>query len=150
MRKDIRYVPTPPKVVEAMLDLAQLTPEDYLIDLGSGDGRIPIQAGLRGARAQGIDIDPSLARRSDYNAMEAGVTSLVDFQVGNFFDADLRGATVVTLYLRHAINLALRPKFLEELEPGTRIVSHSFEMGDWEPENEIEVETKFLYLWIVP
>lgn len=150
MRKDIRYVPTPLDVVEAMLDLASLTSADYLIDLGSGDGRIPIRAGLRGARARGIDIDPSLVRRSDYNAMDAGVKSLVDFQIGNFFDADLTGATVVTLYLRNTINRDLMPKLLSELQPGTRIVSHSFDMPKWAPEQEVEVSTKLLFLWIVP
>ncbi len=150
MKKDIRYVPTPKAVVEGMLDLCKLGPEDFLIDLGSGDGRIPIEAGVRGAQARGIDIDRSLLRRSEYNAREAGVSARVQFYWGNLFSADVSEATVVTLYLRHRINMDLRPKLLSELRPGTRIVSHSFEMGDWEPEREVEVETKLLYLWTVP
>jgi ribosomal protein L11 methylase PrmA len=150
VKKDIRYVPSPLGVVKGILDLAGLAPQDYLIDLGSGDGRIPIQAGLRGTRARGIDIDPSLVRRSDYNAIEAGVQSLVDFQIGNFFEADISLATVVTLYLRGVVNRQLKPKLLSELKSGSRIVSHSFEMFDWEPDQEVEVETKNIYLWFVP
>lgn len=150
MRKDIRFVPTPPAVVEAMLDLAELTPSDFLLDLGSGDGRIPIQAGIRGVRARGVDIDLSLVSRSDHNAIGAGVTHLVDFMVGDLFRVDLSMATVVTLYLGGSINKRLRPRLENELKPGTRIVSHSFDMPGWEPQRFVEVETKFLFMWTVP
>ena len=150
MQKDVRYVPTPPAVVQAMLDLAQVTPADFVVDLGSGDGRIPIQAGLRGVRARGIDIDLSLVSRSDHNAIHAGVTHLVDFVVGDLFRVDISEATVVTVYLGGSINRRLKPRLLSHLKPGTRIVSHSFDMPDWEPDKFLEVETKFLFLWVVP
>lgn len=150
MKKDIRYVPTPLHIVNAMLDLGELRPDDFLIDLGSGDGRIPIQAALRGARARGVEIDGSLARRSQYNAMEAQVDHRVEFLVEDMFRADISEATLLTLYLRHEVNAALQPKLQNELKPGTRIVSHSFCMVDWEPDQEIEVDTKLLFLWTVP
>lgn len=150
MKKDIRYVPTPLHIINAMLDLGQLRPDDFLIDLGSGDGRIPIQAALRGARARGVEIDGSLARRSQYNAMEAQVDHRVEFLVEDMFRAEISEATLLTLYLRHEVNAALQPKLQNELKPGTRIVSHSFCMVDWEPDQEIEVDTKLLFLWTVP
>lgn len=150
MKKDIRYVPTPLHIVNAMLDLGELRPDDFLIDLGSGDGRIPIQAALRGARARGVEIDGSLARRSQYNAMEAQVDHRVEFLVEDMFRADISEATLLTLYLRHEVNAALQPKLQNELKPGTRIVSHSFCMVDWEPDQEIEVDAKLLFLWTVP
>lgn len=149
MRKDIRYVPTPYPIVDAMLELAGLTSSDFLIDLGCGDGRIPIRAALAGARSRGIDIDQSLVRRSVYNAMSAGVSEKAEFLVGDLFQADLREATVVSLYLRHKTNAELQPKLQNELKAGSRVVSHSFCMVDWEPEAEIEVETKLLFLWVV-
>ncbi|HIB66009.1 MAG TPA: SAM-dependent methyltransferase [Phycisphaerales bacterium] len=150
MKKDIRYVPTPLHIVNAMLDLGELKPNDFLIDLGSGDGRIPIQAALRGARARGVEIDDSLARRSQYNAMEAQVDHRVEFLVEDMFRAEISEATFLTLYLRHTVNAALQPKLQNELKPGTRVVSHSFCMVDWEPDQEIEVDTKLLFLWTVP
>jgi ribosomal protein L11 methylase PrmA len=149
MRKDIRYVPTPLTVVNGMLDLGRLQENDFLIDLGSGDGRIPIQAGLRGARARGIDIDPSLVLRSSHAAQKENISSRVEFQVGDLFRADLSEATFITLYLRHTVNAMLQPKLENELRKGTRIVSHSFCMVDWEPDLEIEVEAKLLFLWTV-
>lgn len=150
MKKDIRYVPTPPLVVEGMLDLAQLGPEDVLYDLGCGDGRLVIGAARRGARGVGIDIDSRLVARSIQNAESAGVSDRVSFQVGNFHTCSLEGATVVTLYLRGPINRALLPRLLDELNPGTLLVSHAFEMGDWEPEKTVELDARFLYRWRVP
>ena len=142
-------MPTPLNIVERMLDLARLKNDDFLIDLGSGDGRIPIQAARRGARARGIEIDPCLARRGEYQAIHEDLSHLVDFYVQDLFEANLTEATVVTLYLRHWINASLQPKLQNELKEGTRVVSHSFCMVDWEPDEEIEFDTKLLFLWTV-
>jgi cyclopropane fatty-acyl-phospholipid synthase-like methyltransferase len=149
LKKDIRYVPTPLNIVERMLDLARVKSDDFLIDLGSGDGRIPIQAARRGARARGIEIDPCLARRGEYQVIQEKLSHLVDFLVQDLFEANLTEATVVTLYLRHYINASLQPKLQNELKEGTRVVSHSFCMIDWEPDEEIEFDTKLLFLWTV-
>lgn len=150
MKKDIRYVPTPPNIVEGMLDLARLEPADVLFDLGCGDGRLVIGAALRGARGVGVDIDRRLVARSQDNAREAGVTDDVEFRVGNFHDCSLAGATIVTLYLRGPVNERLLPRLLRDLEPGTRLLSHNFEMGDWEPVETVELDAHFLYRWAVP
>jgi 16S rRNA A1518/A1519 N6-dimethyltransferase RsmA/KsgA/DIM1 with predicted DNA glycosylase/AP lyase activity len=149
MRKDIRYVPTPHNIVEGMLDLGRLQDDDFLIDLGSGDGRIPIQAAVRGTRARGVEIDPDLVRRSLHSAHRENVSSQVEFLVGDFFRANLSEATIVTLYLRHSVNVSLQPKLQNELKKGSRVVSHSFCMVDWEPDREIEVDTKLLFVWTV-
>lgn len=146
MKKDIRYIPTPTAVVEAMLDLARLTPSDVLFDLGSGDGRIVIGAASRGARAVGIDLDPTLIRRSQDNAYRAGCSHRTEFRLGNFFLLDLGEATVITLYLLASVNRALRPRLLA-LRPGTRLISHSFGMDDWLPDSLTTVEHKELYHW---
>ena len=129
-----------------MLDLARITSEDVLFDLGCGDGRIVIAAAARGARAVGVDLDPSLVVRCRVNADRAGCTEQVEFLVANFFEVDLRRATVITLYLLSSVNRLLLPK-LKALAPGVRVVSHSFEMGDWAPDRTIEVEHKMLYMW---
>lgn len=150
MKKDIRYVPTPSIVVQAMLDLAEVGPKDLLFDLGSGDGRLVIEGARRGARGVGIDIDHRLVTRSIAGAREAGVSGLTSFRVGNFHQADLGGATVVMLYLRGAINRRLLPKLLAELDPGTVLISHAFEMGDWRAEKTVEVDARFLYKWTIP
>lgn len=148
---DVVYVPTPQPVVDAMLELAEVQPGDVLYDLGSGDGRIPITAARRyGVRAIGIDIDPDMVREADANARQAGVTGLVSFREGDLFEEDFRDADVVTLYLLNSLNLKLRPRLLAELEPGTRIVSHAFGMGDWAPERTLQVGNSTLYRWTVP
>jgi len=147
MKKDIRFVPTPSAVVEGMLALAGVGAGDTVFDLGCGDGRLVIEAALLGARGVGIDIDTSLVERSRLRATEAGVESTTQFRVGNFFEADLTGATVVVLYLLHAVNRILLPKLRRDLRPGTRIVSHSFDMGDWPAEQMMCVDSKLLYLW---
>lgn len=148
---DVIYVPTPPAVVEAMLDMVELRDGDVLYDLGSGDGRIPIAAAKRKqVRAVGIDIDPQRIKEANANAKAAGVTGEVSFKQADLFTSDFSDATVVTLYLLDTLNEKLRPKLLSELKPGTRIVSHAFRMGDWEPEKEAEVDGRTIYYWTVP
>jgi SAM-dependent methyltransferase len=148
---DVPYVPTPQPVVEAMLKLGEVKKGDVLYDLGSGDGRIAITAAkLYGVRATGIDINPERIAEAEANAKNEKVTDKVKFRNEDLFEANIGDATVVTLYLLPSINLKLRPKLWKDLKPGTRIVSHSFDMGDWEPEKKIEVEGRYLYLWRVP
>jgi predicted O-methyltransferase YrrM len=149
---DVVYVPTPMVVVDAMLELAQVDGDDVLYDLGSGDGRIPIAAARRtGTRAVGIDINPARIREAKANARAAMVEDLVTFRQQDLFEADFSEATVVTLYLLPALNIKLRPKLLQQLRPGTRIVSHAFDMGeDWPPERTLRIDSSTIYLWTVP
>lgn len=148
---DVPFVPTPDNVVDAMLRLAQVGPGDVVYDLGSGDGRIVIAAAQRyGARGVGIDIDPERIRESNENAAAAGVDNQVRFIQGDLFEANIRPATVVTLYLLSSVNDELRPRLLEQLRPGTRVVSHAFDMGDWPPDARTEVDGAEIYLWIIP
>ena len=152
---DVPYVPTPSKVVEEMLNVAGVTGNDILYDLGSGDGRIVITAAQKfGTQGVGIDINPKLIQEAFNNAQKAGVTDRVQFLQQDLFKADLSKATVVTLYLLRSVNLKLRPKLLKELKPGTRIVSHSFDMGDWKPDRVVIVNNRdrehVLYYWVVP
>jgi hypothetical protein len=151
LARDVPYVPTPEIVVEKMLELAQVGPDDVIYDLGSGDGRIVITAAKKyGARGLGVDIDPERVKEARENAEKEGVSDRVKFREGNLFEMDLSGASVVTLYLLQSINMKLRPKLLAELKPGTRVVSHSFDMGDWKPEKEVEIEGRKIYYWTVP
>jgi len=148
---DVPYVPTPQGVVEGMLKLGEVKSGDILYDLGSGDGRIPITAAkMFGIRGTGIDINPERIAEAEANAKKENVTKLVSFRNEDLFEADVKDATVVTLYLLPSINLKLRPKLFRDLKPGTRIVSHSFDMGGWEPEKRIEVDGRYLYLWRIP
>jgi SAM-dependent methyltransferase len=148
---DVPYVPTTPELVEQMLKLGQVKPADTVYDLGCGDGRIVIMAAQKfGAHGVGVDLNPERIREANENAKKAGVTNRVRFLNANLFDADIHNATVVTLYLLPDVNLKLRPKLLKDLKPGTRIVSHSFDMGDWKPDKELEVNGSRLYLWTVP
>jgi SAM-dependent methyltransferase len=150
-RPDVVYVPTPRAVVEEMLRLADVQSDDLVYDLGSGDGRIVIAAARdRGARGIGIDIDPRRVSEATENAELAGVSDRVEFRQQDLFETDFSDATVVTLYLLPDLNLKLRPKILQELQPGTRIVSHSFDMGDWQPEQVVEVDGRTIYYWTVP
>lgn len=150
-KPDVHYVPTPPEVVEEMLKMADVHKGDVLYDLGSGDGRIVIAAAKKfGVRGVGIDIDPERIREAEANAKAAGVTNLVKFRQEDLFEADIHEATVVTLYLLERLNEQLRPKLLRDLKPGTRIVSHAFRMGDWEPEKSAEVNGRRIYMWTVP
>ena len=154
VKKDVPYVPTPQTVVDEMLKLANVSKGDVVYDLGCGDGRLVITAvkNFGARRGVGVDIDPQRITESNENAKVAGVTDRVRFAVQNLFETDFKEATVVTLYLLPEVNLKLRPKLLRELKPGTRIVSHAFSMGDWEPEKTVTVEPggQRLYLWTVP
>lgn len=148
---DVPYVPTPQHVVDRMLELAEVTEDDVVYDLGSGDGRIVITAAEEyGARGVGIEIDSQRVQDARENAREAGVENLVEFQQGDLFEADISEATVVTLYLLPSVNLQLRPKLFEELDPGTRVVSHDFDMDGWEPEVQEEMGSNTLFLWRIP
>ncbi len=148
---DVIFVPTPQQAVDKMLEIAGVQKGDVVYDLGSGDGRIPISAARsHGVRAVGIDIDPQRIAESRENARTAGVEHLVTFKEADLFDSDISEASVVTLYLLSSLNEKLRPKLLSELKPGTRIVSYSFPMGDWQPEKEISVAGTAIYLWRVP
>jgi ribosomal protein L11 methylase PrmA len=148
---DVIFVPTPQELVEDMLRLADVRKGDILYDLGSGDGRIPITAAKKyGIRAVGVDIDPARIAEAVENARKAGVSKLVEFRQQDLFESDFREATVVTLYLLPDLNLKLRPRLLAELKPGTRIVSHQFDMGDWKPHKKLEVDGRIVYFWTIP
>lgn len=156
-RADVPYVPTANEVVEQMLEMAKVSNQDIIYDLGSGDGRIPITAVKKynALRATGVEIKPDLVTKSQDNAKKAGVSDRVNFLQQDLFKTDLSDATVVTLYLLPEVNLRLRPKLLRELKPGTRIVSHAFDMGDWKPDRVEQVRDKngrnyTLYLWTIP
>jgi len=158
-KPDVPFVPTTEEAVEAMLKLAGVKKSDTVFDLGCGDGRIVIAAAKTyGAHAVGIDIDPQRIKEAKENAKKAGVESLVRFEENDLFKADFRPATVVTLFLLPEVNLKLKPRLLQELKPGTRIVSNTFDMGDWKPEKEFTVGgdnddtylSRRLFLWIVP
>jgi len=151
---DAPYVPTPQEVVNQMLELANVTKNDVVYDLGSGDGRIPITAAQKyGARGVGIDIDPELIKEARENAKKAGVADRVEFRQQDLFKSDFGEATVVTLYLLEEMNVKLRPQLLK-LKPGTRIVAHDFAIGDWKPDKEVQVKGRnrqhTLYYWVVP
>lgn len=148
---DVPYVPTPQSVVSRMLEMAEVDENDVVYDLGSGDGRFVITAAEEfGARGVGIEIDPQRIEEARQNAKEAGVTDLVEFRQEDLFEADISEATVVTLYLLRSVNLDLRPKLFNELEPGTPVVSHDFDMGEWEPEQTEEMGNDTIYLWRIP
>ncbi len=148
---DVVFVPTPQYVVNEMLEMAGTNKDDIVYDLGCGDGRFVITAAKQyGARGVGIDIDPQLVRDSQANARNAGVADRTKFIEADLFKTDISQATVVSLYLLPELNLRLRPKLFRELKPGTRIVSHDFDMADWKPDNEGEIGNSNYYLWILP
>jgi precorrin-6B methylase 2 len=152
--KDVVWVPTPQVLVDQMLDLAKLTPQDFLIDLGSGDGRTVISAAKRGSRAHGIEYNPDMVELARRNAAEAGVSDRATFEKADLFESDFSNAQVITMFLLPSINMKLRPTLLE-LKPGTRIVSNSFTMEDWEADETAEVDEDCTswctaLLWIVP
>lgn len=156
---DVPFVPTTERAVEAMLELAKVTKNDVVYDLGCGDGRIVITAAKKyGARGVGIDINPERIAEAHANAKRQGVEHLVKFIEQDLFEADIREASVVTLFLLSSVNLKLRPKLLAELKPGTRVVSNTFDMGDWKPDKEVTLddngEDSYLshkfFLWIIP
>ena len=152
---DVQYVPTPHNVVDEMLRLTSMTKDDVVYDLGCGDGRLVITAAERfGARGVGIDIDPQRISESHENARRAGVTDRVRFLDGDLFEADIREATVVTLYLLSTLNVQLRPKLIRDLQPGTRVVSHDFDMAEWRPDQTVRVpgtsRTHTVHFWVIP
>jgi hypothetical protein len=159
--EEVPFVPTPQPVVEAMLKLAQLRPSDFLMDLGSGDGRIVITAARQyGVEGVGIEYDSTLIERATKAAAAAGVADRVSFIKQDIFNTDLSQATVLTLYLLPEVNISLRPRILEQLRPGARVVSHDWDMGDWEPDAKVEVDApgkevgahpkSTVYLWVIP
>lgn len=149
---DVIYVPTRQEVVEEMLRVAEVKPGDVVLDLGCGDGRIPITAAQKfGARGIGVDIDPTRISEARYNAERAGVADKTTFRIEDLFETDVREATVVTLYLLPQMNIALKPKLLRDLKPGSRIVAHDFTLGtDWPPEKSIRMGNDWIYFWTVP
>jgi len=156
---DVPYVPTTDDAVAAMLKLADIKSTDVVYDLGCGDGRIVIAAAKKfGSRGVGVDIDPARIREAKEKAKKAGVENLVRFEENDLFKTDIHDANVVMLFLLNSVNLKLRPKLLAELKPGTRVVSNTFDMGDWKPDKEVAVEgtdngtslSQYLYLWTVP
>jgi hypothetical protein len=150
-RLDVPYVPTPPQVVKRMLELAKVGKDDFVIDLGSGDGRIAIAAAKDfGARSLGVDLDPQRISEANENASKAGVTDRVTFRQQNLFDTEIKDANAITMYLLSSVNLQLRPRLLDELRPGTRLVSHAFGMAAWQPDAHEKVDNRDVFLWIVP
>jgi SAM-dependent methyltransferase len=153
LARDVPFVPTRDEVVNEMLNALNITDADILYDLGCGDGRIVITAAKRfGIKGVGIDIDPERIRESKANAEKAGVTDKVKFIIGDLYEADFKEASVLTLYLLPDVNLNLRPRIFEQVRPGTRVVSHDFDMGDWHPDKRINVPGKrdVVYYWVVP
>jgi SAM-dependent methyltransferase len=148
--KDVIWVPTPEDLVERMLRMAQTTPNDFVIDLGSGDGRIAIAAAKKfGARSMGIEYNPDMVELSTRNASKEGVAGKVRFAKADIFETDFSQATVITMYLLPGLNLKLRPKLLD-MKPGTRIVSHQFSMDDWQPDEIDNIDGRRAYFWLVP
>lgn len=147
--KDVVWVPTPDELVQRMLRMAKVTPQDIVYDLGAGDGKIAIAAGKAGATAFGIEYNPDMAKLAQCYVQAEGVGNKVKIIQGDIFKEDFSKATVITMYLLPELNLRLRPTILN-MKPGTRVTSHQFTMGDWEPDETTEVEYRTAYLWIVP
>jgi methyltransferase family protein len=148
--KDVVWVPTPDEVVERMLTMAQTKPEDFVIDLGAGDGKIAIAAAKKfGARSMGVEYNPDMVAFAQKNAQAAGVTGKANIVHGDIFATDFTQATVLTMYLLPSLNMKLRPQILA-LKPGTRVVTHAFNMEDWEPDESSDVDGRRVYLWVVP
>lgn len=147
---DVPFVPTPNNVVEKMLDMANVGPGDYVIDLGSGDGRIVIAAARRGAFGHGVDIDPRRIKEARVNAKNAGVQDKVVFLEGNIFHTDFSRASVVTMYLLNSVNIKLREHLLKNLRPGSRLVSNDFDMGSWQSDDYLRELHNDIYFWVIP
>jgi SAM-dependent methyltransferase len=148
---DVRFVATPPEVVDAMLTAAAVTSSDVVYDLGSGDGRIVIAAAKKfGARGVGIEINPQLVAESNASARGAGVSHLVQFIQGDLFAADISAATVVVLYLSPSLNERIKPRLLRELRPGARVLSHVYDMLGWTADQRVDVDGRWVFLWTVP
>jgi len=149
-KKIVPFVPSPQEVVDKMVELGGVKPGDVVYDLGSGDGRIVIAAAKKGAKAVGFEIDGDLVKQSRENIRAAGVQDSAEIRQQDILTVDLSQASVVTMYLLPDVNLKLRPNLLSQLKPGSRVVSHSFEMGDWKPDKAERVEGRTIYLWIIP
>lgn len=149
-KKIVPFVPTPQEVVDKMIDLAGVKTGDVVYDLGSGDGRIVITAAKKGARAVGFDVDGSLVKESRENIRKAGVEERAEIRQQDILTVDLSGASVVTMYLLPDVNLKLRPHILSQMKPGSRVVSHAFDMGDWKPDKTERVDGRTIYFWTVP
>jgi len=148
---DVPYVPTPQDVVDRMLDIVKPTASDFVMDLGCGDGRMLVTAASKfGARGFGVDLNPVRIQEATENAKKANVTDKIRFEVKNLFETSIRDASVLTMYLLPSVNLQLRPRILDEMKPGSRIVSHAFHMADWEPDLQDEVRGRNIYHWVVP
>jgi len=151
VKKDVPYVPTPQPVVDRMLEMADVKKDDIVYDLGCGDGRMVVTAAKKyGAKGVGVDIDPQRIKESNDNAKSAGVTDKVKFEIKDLFTMEFKDANVLAMYLLPAVNLKLRPKILDGMKPGSRIVSHSFNMDDWKPDGQDEVDSSTIYFWVVP
>lgn len=148
--KDVVWVPTPPHVVEFMLDIAQLTPKDFVVDLGSGDGRIVIAAGKRGARGIGVELNENLVALSNEEAARQGVADRVEFHVRDMFQTDLSVASVLTTYLLPHLNVRVRPQLLAQMKPGTRVVTYAFHMGEWQPDAVRQLDGLTVHYYTVP
>jgi len=148
--KDVVWVPTPDEVVQRMLQVAKVTSQDKVYDLGAGDGKIAIAAGKLGATSVGIEYNPEMAKLAQCYVQAENLTAKTRIIQGDVFESDFRDATVVTLYLLPALNLKLLPKLLKDLKPGTRIVSHAFSMGNWKPEQTLDVGGRAVYYWTIP
>lgn len=149
-KKIVPFVPSPQIVVDKMIELAGVKKGDVVYDLGSGDGRIVIAAAKKGARAVGFDIDPDLVAESRANVKKDGVQESAEIRHQDILTVDLSPASVVTMYLLPDVNLKLKPNLLSQLKPGSRVVSHSFDMGDWKPDKVERVDGRTIYLWIIP
>ena len=148
--KDVIWVPTPPELVEKMLQMASITPNDFVIDLGSGDGRVAVAAAKKfGARSMGVEYNPDMVALSNREAQRQGVADKVKFVKADIFETDFSQATIITMYLLPELNLKLQPKILGQ-KPGTRVVSHQFNMGEWEADETANIDNRLAHLWIVP
>lgn len=151
VRTDVPYVPTPPHVVERMLQIAEVKPGNMVMDVGCGDGRMVVAAADKfGARGLGVDINPERIAEANANARQAGVQDKVEFRVGDLFETDLSQADVLAIYLLTEVNLRLRPRILDTMKPGARVVSHAFNMAEWSPDHHETVDGRNVYMWIVP
>ncbi len=149
-KKIVPFVPTPQEVVDKMIELAGVKKGDLVYDLGSGDGRIVVTAAKKGAKAVGFEIDGDLVKQSRDNIRKAGVQEQAEIRQQDILTVDLSAASVVTMYLLPDVNLQLRPNILSQLKPGSRVVSHAFDMGDWKPDRTERVDGRTLYLWTIP
>lgn len=149
-KKIVPFVPSPQEVVDRMIELSSVKKGDLVYDMGSGDGRIVIAAAKKGAKAVGFEIDGDLVKESRENIRKAGVQNLAEIRQQDILSVDFSAASVITMYLLPDVNLKLKPKLLRQLKPGSRVVSHSFDMGDWPPDKVEQVNGRTVYLWIVP